>query len=204
MIRFMNSDDFRFAVYMIPLYEIARPVTEVHQMLHKQFGFVAASRFQVHVTIKGFFKKVDGPLTELNDRLDAVFTKQRPFPVHFSGFRIDDVGIGLDISQIGDTANPEMLALREQVVTAVRPFIAPDCDFVEADLGEPYKAHITLALRDIPLNMYDDVLAYLQDAPLPNNPFIAQTYHFLQFSSQDWNGKWWETLQWQLLNSWRV
>jgi len=200
----MNSDDFRFAVYMIPLYQIARPVTEVHQMLHKQFGFVAASRFQVHVTIKGFFKKVDGPLTELNDRLDAVFTKQQPFPVHFSGLRIDDVGIGLNISRIGDTLNPEMLALREQVVTAVRPFIAPDCDFVEADLGEPYKAHITLALRDIPLNMYDDVLAYLQDAPLPNNPFIAQTYHFLQFSSQDWNGKWWETLQWKLLNSWRI
>ncbi|MCP4358470.1 MAG: 2'-5' RNA ligase family protein [Chloroflexi bacterium] len=200
----MSNADFRFAVYLIPPYRVAQPMTEVHQMLHKQFGLVAAGRFQVHATIKGFFKKADGPMNELEDRLETLFTKQRPFPVHFNGYHIDEVGIGLNISLIGDRPNPEMTALREQTVSAIRPFIAPDCDFATKDLGNPFAAHITLAFRDIPLNLYDDVLAYLQEAPLPTVPFSAQTYHFLQFSSQDWNGAWWETLQWQLLKSWHI
>ena len=107
----MNNSDYRFAVYLIPPHQIAWSVTEVHQMLRKQFGFVAASRFQVHATIKGFFKKANDPLSELNDRLDVIFSKQRPFPVHFNGFHIEDIGIGLNISRIGDTPNSEMLAL---------------------------------------------------------------------------------------------
>ena len=200
----MNNADYRFAVYLIPPYQVARPVTEVHHMLQKQFGFVAGGRFQVHATIKGFFKKTDGSLAELTERLDRIFAKQRPFSVHFNGFRIDDVGIGLDISQIGSVPNGEMATLREQVVAATRPFIAPDCDFVESDLGEPFQAHITLAFRDIPLPLYDDVLTYLEEAPIPNKPFTAHTYHLLQFSSQNWNENWWETLQWQLLKSWTI
>lgn len=200
----MNNADYRYAVYLIPPYRVARPVTEVHEMLQKQFGLAAGGRFQVHATLKGFFKKTDGSLAELTERLDSIFAKQRPFPVHFNGYRIDDVGIGLDISQIGSAPNGAMATLREQVVTATRPFIAPDCDFVESDLGAPFQAHITLAFRDIPLPLYDDVLSYLEEAPIPNEPFTAHTYHFLQFSSQNWNGNWWETLQWQLLKSWTI
>jgi len=124
----------RFAVYLIPPYNIARSVTGIHQMLRKQFGFIAADRFQVHATIKGFFKKTPGPLGPLVECLDAVFAAQRPFTVEFSGFRRDSGGIGLNVSRIGEELNPEMMALRERVVDAVRPFIAPDCDFVEEDL----------------------------------------------------------------------
>ncbi len=85
----MSNADYRFAVYLIPPYQIAQPIAEVHQMLHKQFGFVAAGRFQVHATLKGFFKKGDGSLCELTERLDAIFAEKRPFPVHFNGFRSD-------------------------------------------------------------------------------------------------------------------
>ena len=200
----MSNADYRFAIYLIPPYQIAQPIAEIHQMLHKQFGFVAASRFQVHATLKGFFKKTDDPLSTLTDRLDVIFARQRPFPVHFNGFHIDDGGIGLNISQIGNKPNLEMMTLREQIVDAVRPFITPDCNFVKKDLGEPFKAHLTLAFRDIPLHLYDEVLAYLQEAPIPNESFNAQTFHFLQFCSQDWNKNWSETLQWQLLKSWTI
>jgi 2'-5' RNA ligase len=198
---FINS---RFAIYLIPPYEVARDVSEMHRMLRKQFGFIAADRFQVHVTIKGFFKKIEGPLEPLIERLDAVFADQRPFTVHFSGFRIDRVGIGLDVSRLGEEPNPEMMALRERVVEAVRPFIAPDCDFVGEDLGHPFEAHITLAFRDIPPVMQDEVLNYVQEAPLPTEPFTADTFHFLEFFSQDWGGDWEQTLSWRLLESWKI
>ena len=196
--------DSRFAVYLIPPYRIARDVTEIHRLLRKQFGFIAADRFQVHGTIKGFFKKVPGPLEPLSERLDSVFADQAPFPVHFSGFRIDQVGIGLNISLIDGELNPPLMALRERVVDAVRPFIAPNCDFAERDLEPPFRAHITLAFRDIAPAMQEDVLAYLREAPLPSDPFVAATFHFLQFFSQDWSGDWEKTLSWRLLRSWRL
>ena len=199
-----ERDDSRFAVYLIPPYKVARAVAEVHQMLRKQFGFIAADQFQVHVTIKGFFKKNRGSLGPLIERLDAAFAIQRPFAVHFSGLRIDPGGVGLDVSRIEEKFNPEMMALRERVVDGVRIFIAPDCDFVEEDLGQPFKAHITLAFRDIPQSMCDHVLGYLQAAVLPTEPFIADTFHFLEFFSQDWAGDWEQTLSWRLLKSWRV
>jgi len=86
----------------------------------------------------------------------------------------------------------------------VRPYIASDCDFVERDLGLPFKAHITLAFRDIPSDMQQEVLAYLEDTLLPTEPFIADTYHMLEFVSDDWPGDWEQTLSWRLLKTWRL
>ncbi|MCP4419804.1 MAG: 2'-5' RNA ligase family protein [Chloroflexi bacterium] len=198
-----ENNSSRYAVYLIPPYSVAQPVAEIHQMLRKQFGLVAADKFQIHATLKGFFKKVEEPLEPMTERLDRIFSDLEPFPVHFNGFRID-IGIGLNVSRIGEEPNPAMVALRTQIVDAIRPFIAPDCDFVKEDLGSPFAAHVTLAFRDIPLTLYDDVFAYLEQAPLPIQPFTAQTFHLLQFFSQDWTGAWWETLTWQLLKSWHI
>ena len=194
----------RFAVYLIPPYHIARDVTEIHKLLRKQFGFIAADQFQVHATIKGFFKMIPGPLEPWIERLDKVFATQNPFSIQFNGTGGDDIGYWLDISHRGQEPNPDLLALRERVVDAVRPFIAPDCDFVEEDLGRPFIGHITLAFRDIPMDLREQVSTYLHNAPLPNKPFIAKTFHFLEFFSQDWNGNWEQTLTWRLHKSWHL
>ena len=179
-----TNQSSRFALYLIPPYGVSQLVMEIHQMLRKQFGLAAADRFQVHATVKGFFKKVEGPVEPLVDQLGAIFAEQRPFPIHFSGYRNDEIGIGLNVPLVDGKPNEELYAFRERVVSAVRPFIAQDCDFVASDLGNPYEAHVTLALRDIPLNLYDDVLAYLADAPLPSAPYVARDFHFLQFFSK--------------------
>ncbi len=200
----MENDNFRFAVYLIPPYSIAQKVANVHSVLRKQFGFIAAGQFQVHATIKGFFKKIEGDIQPMVERLDDVFAHQSPIPVQFNGYRIDKVGIGLNITRRDGRQNQELARFRERVVDAVRPFIAPDCDFVEKDLGAPFAAHITLAFRDIPVALQEDVLAYLQEAELPTEPFSADTFHLLQFFSQDWPGDWEQTLTWKLLKSWRL
>lgn len=193
----------RFAVYLIPPYPISRDVAEIHALLGKQFGFKAAGRFQVHATIKGFFKKTPGPLEPISERLDAVFAAQRPFDVQFSGYRIDEIGIGLNLAAL-EAEGDELLAFRTRVVEAVRPFIAPDCDFVASDLGPPFQAHITLAFRDIPTNLYDQVFSWLADAPIPTGSFTASTFHFLEFFSEQWDGPWWEDLTWRLLKAWQL
>ena len=199
------NDSFRYAFYLIPPYPLSRLVMEQHQVLRKQFGLTAADRFQVHATVKGFFKKVGGPLDPLLEALDAVFVEQKPFMVESGEYPIvDEIGIGYDCSSLGGEQNQELFAFREKIVAAVRPYIAPDCDFVASDLGNPYEAHITLAFRDIPLSIYDDVLAFLAQGSFPKEPFLAQAFHFLVFYSEDWSGSWWETLTWRLIKSWTL
>ncbi len=48
----------------------------------------------------------------------------------------------------------------------------------EEDLSNPFWAHITLAFRDIPPSMYDEVLDYLREAPLPTEPFCRRHIPF--------------------------
>lgn len=197
--------DSRFAVYLIPPYRVARDIAEIHYMLRKQFGFAAADRLQVHATMKGFFKKNDLPISQLIAGLDSVFEAQKPFWVEISPkFRSDQIGMGLDISNSGTALNPKLMDLRERIVGVVQPFIAEDCDFVKEDLGKPFRGHVTLAFRDIPPEMYDDVLAYLAEAPLPKEPFVAKTFHLLEYFSEDWSGPWWESLSSKLIKSWTV
>ncbi len=194
----------RFALYLVPPYPIVQQVAEIHALLRKQFGFIAADNFQVHCTIKGFFKKIEGPWEPLVEALDPLFKAQKPFEVEFNGYRVSDTSIVMDISHLGGNLNTELLTFRQRVVDLIRPYIAPNCDFVEADLGHPFRGHITLAFNDIPLDLQDHVLAFLKDAPLPTGTFTADRYHFLEFFSRDWNGPWWETLTWKLHKAWRL
>ena len=203
----IHSNDLpstRLALYLIPPYRVAQTVAGIHQMLHKQFGLVAADRFPVHATIKGFFKLADSPLAPLVERLDSALSLQQPFPVHFCGLRLDPLGMSLDISRLGDKPNPEMLALHRRVVDAVRPFVAPDCNFTARERTRPFAAHITLAFRGFRPQIQAHILDYVHDVPLPSEPFLAQNFHLLEFSSHDWQGSWEQTLTWRLLKSWQV
>ncbi len=194
----------RYAVYLIPPYPVSRQVAEIHHLLEKQFGLKAAGRFQVHATIKGFFKKTPEPLAPLIARLDALFAREKALTVAAEGLRRDEIGFGLDLSLLNGAINQPLFDFRQRMVEAVRPFIAPDCDFVEADLGVPFHAHITLAFRDIPPAAYDQIVAWVQDALPGPEPFTAATFHFLEFHSSQWEGPWWEDLTWRLIKSWRL
>ena len=198
------TSPYRYALYLIPPYPISRQVAEIHHLLEKQFGLKAAGRFQVHATIKGFFKKTPDPVDAIIPRLDAVFAEQSPLTVAAEGIRRDEIGFGLDLSLLDGAINQPLFDFREQVVDAVRPFIAPDCDFVDSDLGAPFRAHITLAFRDIPPDAYDQIVDWVQEALPGPEPFVASTFHFLEFHSSQWEGAWWEDLTWRLLKSWRL
>jgi 2'-5' RNA ligase len=194
----------RYALYLIPPYPVARTVAEIHGLLQKQFGLQAAGRFQVHATLKGFFKKTPGPLAPLMQRLDTLFATQPPLTVAAEGLHRDAIGFGLDLTWLQGRRNDALFALRQQIVDVIRPFIAPDCDFVDADLGTPYRPHITLAFRDIPPDLYDDIVAWVQPGLPGPEPFLATTFHFLEFRSRQWDGAWWEDLTWQVLRAWDV
>ena len=197
-------DPYRYAFYLIPPYAISRQVAEIHHLLEKQFGLRAAERFQVHATIKGFFKKTPGPMQPLIDALDAVMQAQSAFLVASEALHRDEIGFGLDLSWLAGERNQPLYRFRQQVVDAVRPFIAPDCDFVAADLGVPFHPHITLAFRDIPESSYDLIVNWVRPALPAPEPFEARVFHLLRFHSRQWDGAWWRDLSWQVLRAWEL
>ena len=69
----------RYAFYLIPPYQIARDIAETHLMLENLYRISAVGRFQVHCTIKGFFKPDEKSLNKLIRDLDAFLITQKPF-----------------------------------------------------------------------------------------------------------------------------
>jgi len=196
--------DSRFAVYLIPPYPLSRDIAEIHRMLQKVYGFKAGGRFQVHATVKGFFKNNSGDLQLLLTGLDDLFQQETSFTVEFNGFRMDPIGLGFDLLELDGKPNQPFLDFRQRVVDAIHPFIAPDCDFADHDLGRPFHPHITLAFKDIAPSMYPEVIDFLKPAPLPKGTFIASIFHFLEFFSDDWEGAWWESLTWKFIKGWKL
>jgi 2'-5' RNA ligase len=192
----------RFALYLVPPYPIARDIAEIHAMLEKQFGFKAAGRFQVHCTVKGFFKKKEGGLAPLIADLDNRLQHEKPITVEISGMISTGDILVLDLSRLGGIYNQPFADFRNRVVEVIRPFIAPDCDFVAEDLDPPFRGHFTLAFRDSPEKFHQEMLSWLAEAPIPTGAFTADTFHFLEFFAEDWEGPWWETLTWKLHQSW--
>jgi 2'-5' RNA ligase len=192
----------RFAFYLIPPYSISKDIAEIHAMLNKQYGFKAAGRFQVHCTIKGFFKKSEGSLEHLIRDLDILLFEESPFQVEINGIISTHNALMLDLSRLGDTYNQQLSTFRNRVIEVIHPYIAPDCNFTKEDLGQPFMGHITLAFRDSPDRLHGHVLSWLENARIPSGDFHAKTFHFLEFFSNDWEGSWWETLTWKLHKSW--
>jgi hypothetical protein len=196
--------DSRFAVYLIPPYSLSQKVAETHWLLRKQFGFTAADLFPVHCTIKGFFKKNELPITQLEHDLNEFFRVQPAIHVNVDDYRVDPIGFGLSLMIFEGKVNQPFLDFREKIVKITEPYIADDCDFRDHDLGRPFHPHITFSFRDIPNELYENVFKWMEDGPDFSGSFLADTYHLLEFFSQDWDGNWWESLSWRLLNSWRL
>jgi 2'-5' RNA ligase len=194
----------RYAVYLIPPYHLTRIVSEAHHLLRKQFGFEAADRFPVHCTVKGFFKKTDRPVSNLLFDLDNFFKTQTALKVAVENYRADPIGFGLSLMTLNDQPNQPLLDFREKLVRVTAPYIADDCDFREHDLDRPYHPHITFSFRDIPTIMYDNVFKWMEDGPDFTGTFQADTFHLLEFFSENWEGDWWESLTWRLLSTWRL
>ncbi len=202
--------DLRYAVYLRPSYEMSRAQAEVHDVLERQYGVRAAGNFMPHATIKGFFRSAasEGSIAA---RLDAALEGREAFEVFNGGivpFGRDGVAIDINSTSEG-TPNVPLQDLHRAVMDAVMPLVDPACEFTreetECAAYERFRAHLTLAMADVPEHLLDEVLAFVREAdPIGPPKFLADTVQFFAFRSDDWAGRWWETLRWQLLRSWTL
>jgi hypothetical protein len=84
--------------------------------------------------------------------------------------------------------------------------VDPACEFTRKEMElayERFRAHLTLAMADVPEHLFDEVLAFVREAdPIGPSSFLADTVQLVAFHSEDWEGRWWETLRWRLQRSW--
>lgn len=199
--------DRRYGFYLRPSFAMCRAQIEIHALLERQYGLRAAGRFMPHATIKGFFRS-DGSVAEMVSRLDVSLAGFRPFTVFNHGVApYGNLAIVLDIHGLsGQQRNPALFALHRAALDALLPLVHADCEFAPGEwTDEFFRAHLTLAMSDIPAPFFDEVLAFVTDAePIGPPEFLADVVQLFSFESDEWSGRWWETLRWQLLHSWHL
>lgn len=197
----------RYGWYLRPSYAMSRALAEMHDLLRRQFGLIGGGVFMPHATLKGFFRS-GAPVNEIAQAFGKAVAGHEPFAVYNRG----PVGWGrgsivMDIHHTSDgERNEAMQALHEAGFNAIQPLVHPECDFTPVEWAmERFTAHLTLVMADMREELCDEVMAFVREAgPIGPEVFTAEYVHLYAFQSEEWAGRWWETLDWTLLQSWRL
>jgi hypothetical protein len=197
----------RYGFYLRPSYEMCRAQAEMHDLLRRVFGLEVGGKFMSHVTIMSFFRS-DAPLAAIKAAIDPVMAGRAPFKITNCGpWPHGRRSITLDVHHSADgSPNQALVDVHRAAFEAILPLVHSDCEFsFRSWSGEDFRAHLTLAMADIPDFLFDEVLAFVNDA-LPIGPasFTAAWFHLYAFESDDWGGGWWETMTWKDLATWRL
>ena len=200
----------QYGVYLIPPPSLLYPIGLAHLLLANEYNVRTGGRFMVHCTVKGFFKLAEGASpSDFEGDLDRLFRDTPAFTT-----QINSLGVGRS-QQYGNGAGLWMertapfLALHNAVWDIVQPYIAPDCRFSPIEgVGPNFAPHLTVAMADVPDDpgLFDQITALCQYAydNLPKGPFVARDMQLIEFYSDDWAGRWWETLGYKQLRGWRL
>lgn len=200
--------DIRFGLYLRPSLEMSRAQIGMHELVARQYGSMCAGRFMPHATIKGFFRS-DATVDALATALEPVMFRYEPFEVFNGGVIPFGAGgsIVIDIQHDADgQPNDSLNRFHRDVFAALTPHIRDDCDFTPREGRlDRFHAHLTLMMGDIPRGLGPEICEFLKGAePIGPPSFVADRYHLVAVRSQQWDGPWWETMQWTLLHSWRL
>jgi 2'-5' RNA ligase len=197
----------RYGFYLRPSFEMSRAQTEIHDILKRQFGLQVGGKFMPHATIMSFFRS-DAPVSRIEAAISAAIRGQVPFTVTNGGPKPHKrSGVSLDVHHNPDgTPNQAMQKMHEAAFAAIIPLVHPDCEFSYGDWsGTNFRAHLTLAMADIPDFLFDEVLEFIESAgQIGPRQFVAEYFHLYAFHSEDWGGAWWKTMTWHLLTSWKM
>lgn len=201
------NPDIRYGWYLRPSYAMSRAQAEMHDLLERQFGLTGGGVFMPHATLKGFFRS-DAPVSEIEAAFDCAVAGHQPFTVYNGG----PVGWGrgsvvIDIQHTPDgETNAALQSLHEAGWKEIAPLVHPDCTFTPIEGAmQNFRAHLNLAMADLREEFFDEVMAFISEAGLIGpETFIAEYVHLFAFRSDDWTGRWWETLEWSLMRNWRL
>ena len=86
------------------------------------------------------------------------------------------------------------------MLDATAPLVVPDRFEAEEYVRDAFRAHVTLAMADIPAARFAAVLADARSRePIGPRVSTAAAVQVAVFESTDWSGRWWETMTWRVV-----
>lgn len=201
------ADPYRFGVYLRPDPHTCMAVTQLTGQLRAQYGLVSAAAFPPHATLVGS-QHLDVPTADVVKAVSAALAGASAFPVHNSGIVPMGHGYVYDVHHLPDgSPNDAFVELAAAVDDAVAPLVtpAPNPDPHHFD-RERFRAHLSLASHDLMVrpDLVDEVGEFLRGLPVePPAAFAGDTVALYRTRSDDWTGRWWTTLTWEHVHTWR-
>ncbi len=201
---------YQYGVYLIPPPPLMYKIGVAHTLLKSEFNCRTGGAFMAHCTLKGFTKLAEGHTpAEFIPALDKLFAGTPAFETALDELWDLNRGPGKASILIGLRRTDAFLALHNAIGEVVQPFIAEDDIFSPVEpVGPNFPPHITLVQGDAPFEagLHAQIMGlcqYIFDTSL-KGAFQAQDLQLIEFYSEDWAGKWWETLRFQQLKGWRL
>jgi len=208
--REQGMTDLYYGVYLIPPPSLVYALSLAHSAYEHEFRAFIAGRFMSHCTIKGFFKLAPGSTPDaFTPALDRLFVDTAPFPVEIKPpWMTSGAPVGESII-LWLEKTPEFQQFHNDIWAICKPHVAADCLFTHSEpLGEHFPPHLTLVQADLPaepaiLAQAMALAQYIYE-DLPTHSFEAREMQLVEFRSEDWSGKWWESLVHRQLKGWRL
>ncbi|MDK8173506.1 heme utilization protein [Curtobacterium citreum] len=203
-----DSDPYRYGVYLRPDPRTCRAVTVVTDQLRAQYGLVSSGAFPPHATLVGS-QPFGSAESEVIDALTALLDGRPGFPVHNAGVREQGIGYVYDVATNPDgSRNIAFDQLAIEVDAAVAPFRRPmNAPLPNDHDPEHYRPHLSLASHDLYVrpDLHDEVGEFIRglDVPVPSD-FVGDTVVLYRTASPDWTGRWWQTMTWEHVRTWKL
>jgi len=201
---------YQYGVYLMPPPRLMYQIGVAHTLLTTEFNCRTAGAFMAHCTLKGFTKLAEGrTVEEFTPALDDLFARTSVFETALDELWDLNRGPGKSSILLGMRRTDAFLALHNAIWDVVRPYIAVDDLFSPVEPAGPnFPPNITLVQGDAPSEpgLHAQIMGLCQhlfDTALKGS-FQAQDLQLIEFYSEDWAGKWWETLRFRQLKGWRL
>ncbi|WP_198539320.1 2'-5' RNA ligase family protein [Streptomyces graminilatus] len=203
------GDPYRYGVYLRPDPATCFAVTTVTSQLRAQYGIVSAGAFPPHATLIGS-RHLTAPVEEIVDSVTRALAGVSAFTVHNAGVRRLGVGLVYDVQHLADgrTPNPDLTELAARVDKAVTHLEAPAPNPAEHRFDrDTFSAHLSLVSHDMYVrpDLSEEVEEYIDGLPVAfPASFPGDTVALYRTRSDDWTGRWWQTLTWEHVHTWRL
>lgn len=201
--------DIRYGIFLRPDPVTCWAVTQITLAIRQQFGLVSAGAFPPHATLIGNLR-TDATEDELVEALTPVFTGRAPFTVYNNGVErrgglTYEYDVNLDEART--SPNAELGAVAADVAAAVAPLSIDVDDYLVPRVSEyRFAGHLGLASHELRVNplLSDEIGEFIAGLPIaPAESFDARWFSLFEFRS-NWDGSWWENLQWRHIRSWDI
>lgn len=131
------------------------------------------------------------------------------FTVHNAGVRRQGVGLVYDVHHLADgiTPNAAFTELAARVDQAVLPLETAEPTHTNPFDADTFRAHLSLVSHDMYVrpDLSEEVEEYVRGLPVPfPESFTGDTVTLYRTRSDDWSGRWWRTLTWEHVRTWRL